>query len=385
MSSRQVVILIAILAAIAAALAWFLANYERTTDTVRTGFKAEALANPWLAAERLVRRMGTQSATLRALADLPALPPSGTLLLPSERYALTQATRQALLHWVSGGGYLIVEAEPAEQPDPLLDALGIGRFAVGKPGDRKSTQAPAEIRLPGSETVSLVKISRRLRLEAAAPEFEFDDGTGNALVLVGHEDGLVMVVNDLEFAANTGIGAHQHAQFLWQLVSLVPGDRAVHFFNVPARQSLWGWLKEHAWTALCGAAALLALWLWQATPRFGPIAPDPSRSRRRLLDHLRASGRYLWSIGGAQRMLDAARDACLRRIGRAHPDFLALSEAERPLRLAEILGWPEERARRLLAPPNASRMADFLQAIHLYQAVHEQLALIARTPSRKKQ
>jgi hypothetical protein len=125
------------------------------------------------------------------------------------------------------------------------------------------------------------------------------------------------------------------------------------------------------------------LWLWYVAPRLGPVAPDPVRGRRRLLDHLRASGRFLWSNGGAQRMLDAARESCLRRITRVYPDVLAIAEPERPQRVAEILGWPEERTRQLLAPAGPAKMMDFLQTIGLYQAVHEQLALNARASSRK--
>ena len=384
MSSRQVIALIAVLAALAGGTAWFLANFERTTQTVRTGFKAEALRNPWLAAERLAQHMGAKASTVRALADLQALPASGTLFLPAERYALTRATRQALLDWVARGGYLVVEAEPAEQPDELLDALGVERLAIGNSRDGVHA-APMSIRLPGSEAASQVDSPHGAHLVASEPEFEFDDGNGNFLVLAAHGEGLVMVVAELGFASNRSIGRKEHAQFLWQLVSLVPGDRPVYFFNVPGRLSFQAWLREHAWAPLCGIALMLVLWLWHAAPRFGPIAPDPLRSRRRLLDHLRASGRYLWSHGGARRLLDAARDSCLRRIGRAHPDFLVLPEAERPERLAAILGWPEERARQVLAPPDATRMVAFLQAIHLYQAVHEQLALTARNSSRKKQ
>ena len=385
MSSRQVVILIAALGLLAAAAAWFLANFERTTVSVRSGYRAEALRNPWLAAERLLQRMGAKASTVRVVAELQKLPAAGTLVLPAQRYTLTRDARQALLDWVDSGGYLIVQAEPDNQPDPLLDALLVKRFDVRNPHGHGNAHTPAEITLPGSESAVQVDLSPRLRLEADDAVFQFDDGSGNSIVLLERGVGLVLVLNELDFASNRDIGEHQHAQFVWEMVNMVPGDRAVYFFNVPARLSLWAWLKEHAWAPLAGAAALLAIWLWHAAPRFGPIAPDPTRSRRRLLDHLRASGRYLWSNGGAQRMLDAARDACLRRIGRAHPDFLALPDADRAQRLAEILGWPEERARQLLVPPNAAKMVDFLQAIHLYHAVQEQLALSARNSPRTKQ
>jgi hypothetical protein len=323
---------------------------------------------------------------MRSLPELRTLPASATLVLPARRQTLTRNLRQSVLAWLDNGGHLIVEAEPAGQPDPLLDALGVKRSAVRKPagaGDRCEADGPFEIVLPGRETGSLVRLSRRLRLEAPDAEFSFDGGWGNALLQLRRGAGRVTVLNELDFASNPLIGTEQHARFLWELVSPAPGKTAVHFFNRPGKLSFGDWLRENAWAPLAGGAALLLLWLWYVAPRLGPIAPDPVRSRRRLLDHLRASGRFLWSSGGAQRLLDAARDSCLRRISRIHPDILGIPEADRPRRLAEILGWPEPRARQLLAPANAARMMDFLQSIGLYQAVHEQLALRARASSRK--
>lgn len=383
MSRTQILVGILVLAVITAGAAWFFRNFEEVTETVHTGYRGAALRNPLLAAERLLVRMGAKASTLRSIPELRTLPASATLVLPARRYILNRSLQMELLEWVGKGGYLIVEAEPADEPDPLLDALKVQRFAVRIPRGPQDSYAPVQVMLPGSDTASRVQLSRRMRLEAEAAEYRFDDGTGNALILVEHGDGLVMVLNELDFAFNPFIGEEQHARFLWQMISIVPGDRPVFLFSNSGRLSLRDWLQENAWAPLSGGAALLLLWLWYVGPRLGPIAPDPARNRRRLLDHLRASGRFLWSSGGAQRMLDAARDSCLRRIARAHPDFLAISDAERPQRLAEILGWPEPRARQLLVPANAAKMMDFLQAIALYQAVHEQLALKARASSRK--
>lgn len=386
MSRSQLLIGGILLLAIAAGAAWFFKNFERVTETVHTGYRGEARRNPWLAAERLLLRMGAEASAMRSLPELRTLPAAATLVLPARRHTLTQDLRQSVLAWVEDGGRLIVEAEPAGQPDPLLDALGVTRNAVKRPAgtaDRCEADGPFEVVLPGRENGSLVRLSRRLRLDSPNADFAFDGGWGNALLLFQYGKGQVTVLNELDFASNPRIGMEEHARFLWELVSLAPGKIAVYFFNRPGKLSLGDWLRENAWAPLAGGAALLLLWLWYVAPRLGPIAPDPARSRRRLLDHLRASGRFLWSGGGAQRLLDAARDSCLRRITRVHPDFLGIPEADRPRRLAEILGWPEPRARQLLAPANAAKMMDFLQTIGLYQAVHEQLALRARAPSRK--
>lgn len=386
MSRTQGFIVLLLAMSAAAGAAWFYSNFEQVTERIHTGYQGEARLNPWLAAERLIVRMGARAATMRSLPELRDLPPSATLLLPARRHALTQTLRQSVLEWVAKGGHLIVEAEAAELPDPLLDALGVRRIAVKRPKGaqaRCESSEPFEVVLPGREGGSLVRLSRSMRLDAPDAEFSFDGGLGNAILIMRRGNGQVTVLNELDFAANRSIGTEQHARFLWELVSPVPDGAMVYFFNRPGKLSLTGWLREHAWAPLWGAALLLLFWLWQVAPRLGPIAPDPVRERRRLLDHLRASGRFLWSRGGTQRMVDAARDSCLRRITRTHPDFLAVPDAERPRWLAGVLGWPEERTRQLLAPASPVKMMDFLQTIGLYQAVHEQLALKARASSRK--
>jgi hypothetical protein len=384
MSTRQILVGILVLVAAAVGAYWFFANFERVTVTERTGFRGEARLNPWLAAQRLLEQMGRQASTVRSLPDLRVLPPDALLILPAWRHTLSQPLQAAVLAWVRAGGRLIVEAEIPQEPDPLLDALQVQRTEAPEADARKQASEPVEVSLPDAPHFSHVRFDSSTRLHAAAARYRIDAGSGTLLLGLQHGKGLVTVVSDLDFANNYEIGDEQHAQFFWHLASIPPGIGPVFFFNNPGRLSLWDWLLDNAWAPLAAAALLLVLWLWRTVPRLGPVAPDPERSRRRLLDHLRASGRFLWSSGGAQRMLDAAREACLRRIGRAHPDFLATPESERPRRLAELLGWPEARAREVLEPAQPKKMLEFLQTIGLYQAVHEQLALKAGAPPGKK-
>jgi len=384
MSSRQALIALLIVVLVGAGGAWLYANFEVVTEKQKSGYSSRALRDPWLAAQRLVQRMGALATSVRALPNLRTLPPSAVLVLPAQRHTISQPLRAAVLAWVEKGGHLIIEAEHDRQPDPFLEALGVERKRIGNPDDEDERREEiVEVLLPGSTVTSRVEMDKGLSIESPAAEFRFDGDAATHVLLARQGAGRVIVLNDLSFATNRWIGAHDHAQFLWELVSLAPGRPAVHFFNNPGQLSFWEWLRENAWAPLAGGAAAILLWLWRTAPRLGPVAPDPERARRRLLDHLRASGRFLWSHGGAQRMLEAARDSCLRRVGRAHPDFLATAEADRPRRLAELLGWTEDRARRVLEPSAPASMMEFLQTVSHFQAVHEQLALKAPALPRK--
>ncbi len=385
-SARQVLIAALVLALAASGTLWFLAHFERVTDKVWVGFQGKARRDPWLAAQRLIERMGAQAAELHTPSDLRALPTAATLVLSKQRNTIAPPLRAAVLAWVERGGRLIVEAGEEREPDPLLDALGVKRRGIA-PGERKRHDVYAEvveIALPGASAASKVKMRLRPSIESPAAVFRADGKTSTHLLILRRGRGQVTVLNDLAFASNLAIGGEEHAQFLWQLVAAGPAVPVVFFFHDPSKLSLPDWLRAHAWAALAGGAAALLLWLWRIAPRLGPVAPDPGRVRRRLLDHLRASGRFLWANGGAQRLIEAAREACLRRILRAHPDFSAVPEPQRAARLAEILGLPQERAARILVPPTPRRMTDFLHTISLYHFVHERLAYRqARLPSRK--
>jgi Domain of unknown function (DUF4350) len=403
-NARRTLIAALVVIAAGAGAWWLYANFERATERVWVGFRGKARTDPYLAAQRLLERMGVSTQTVRAIPALRTLSPKATLVLPQARHAITTALQQEILNWVEDGGHLIIEAEPIHQPDPLLDALAVRRAEMAlneetedaeeEAQDKKLEPSDVEKRLrnQGTDIVEIdvpqglapvkVRMSQHLSLYAESAVARFG-ASATTLLFIEHGVGLVSVMNDFGSLSNYLIGENDHAEFLWRLVQLEPDSREVWFFNNPQRLSLIEWLWRNAWAALAGGTALLLLWLWRTAPRFGPIEPDPERSRRRLLDHLRASGRFLWSKGGAQKLIEAARESCLRRVMRAHPDLLATPESEREARLMEVLGLSSEQARKLLVPGQTLRIIDFLQTVRLYQEVHEHLAR-RRTPTERK-
>jgi Domain of unknown function (DUF4350) len=380
MNARRLLVSGLVLVCLAAACAWFLANFERRTESEWVGFHGKARRDPWLAAERLLQRMGAKAAAVRSLPELDSLPRSATLLLPKGRQSLNLQSRRNLLNWVNRGGRLVIEAEPVNQPDPLLDTFGVHRKIVKIAENAKKNTADymgrevVEIALPPDLEPVEVLMNRYVDLQANNALARFGDRQATAVLLLQYGRGHVLAVNALDVFSNDMIGMHDHAEFLWRIVQVDSGSPNVFFFSDPKKLSLFDWLYANAWSAVAGGVLFLALWLWNATPRLGPIAPDPERARRRLLDHLRASGRYLWAHGGSQQLVDAAREACLRHIARVHPDLIDSPEPERAARLAELLGLDAGQSHLLFAQKAPARMIDFLHAIRLYQTVHERLA-----------
>ncbi len=340
---------------------WFRANFERVPATERVRASGEARLRQFLAAERFAERMGLKASEARSLPALDALPAAGTLVMPARRQALAAERLADLVRWAERGGHLIVEAEFLGVPDLLLDRLGVQRADAPPP---KSLVAEIgarrlKVHMPGG--MRLVAPGSDMRLRA-----------GDQLLSFGRGRGAVTVASSLNFARNHSIGAADHAELFWQLLALTPGRELVVYWS-PQRLSLWGFLKENAAPALAAFALLLALWLWSIAPRFGPVAPEAPAGRRRLLDHLRASGRYYWAKGMRSRLVVAARDAALRRIARAQPDFASASQSEKVARLASLAEIPQDEAARFLSAAGAMSGADFIRITHDAQRVHSAL------------
>jgi hypothetical protein len=354
---------------------WFFTSFDRVPERVWTGYQGEARRNVFLAAERLLARMGVHVRHVKSPGELRDLPADGALILPDRRDSIAPNERRRLLAWIDAGGHLIVEDENHRLPDPILDALGV---------KRRATQAAAagdgvlEIRLPHAPSPMKVRMHAQQSLEAPHARLRITGKVATHLVHFPRGRGQVTVLNDLAFMRNGAIGANDHAEFLWQLVRFQPDAVAVFVFDDPEKLSLARWLAEHAWAAIAAAAGLLALWLWRIAPRFGPLAPDPEPARRRLLDHLRASGRFQWSKGGGARLAESAREAALRRVARAQADFAALSEREREARLGETLGLTAGEARRLLRPAPSLAIQEFVTGMRVFQRIHERLSRSAQ-------
>lgn len=360
---------VALLALVMLGVVWFLDNFERVPVIERVGASGEARLRPFLAAGRFATRMGMPAKELRLATDLNPLGAGGVLLLPAGRQALAPAQTGQVLAWVARGGHAIVEAERPSLADPLLDGLNIQRLAD------KDSPSTVTAELPTSTRALKVVLDQDMRLDAGRRRMLAQVPQTGPLKLVSfrYGKGVVTVCTRLDFARNGRIGVQDNAEFFWDLLKLTPATQ-LEVFSAMERLSLWRFLRDNALPALLAGFLLLALWLWRIAPRFGPVAPDAPPARRRLLDHLRASGRYLWTEGLRGQLATAARDAALRRVARAQPDFAVASAREQAARLAALADVPAEDAQRFVAGGGAHfakiRGADFMRLAAIAQRVH---------------
>ena len=409
MSTREILIAILIASLGITGTAWFLANFEQVTEKVMVGFRGEARRNPWLAAERLLDSMSLPASELREFDGLRALHPNTVLVLPEGRQTISDSLRKHVVDWVRNGGFVVIEAEHPTIADPLIDAFGVER--VEGPGDDETSELKNQaqdletragdlgqetldldenpldltvVNFPASTLTSLVWMEARFSLISERAWFRAGTEHTANMLLLREGDGIVVVVNDLDFATNSEIGDLDHAQFVVELARFAQRAGPVIFFNNPGQPSLLKWLRTYAWAPLSAAALTLLLWLWKIVPRFGPVAPDPERARRRLLDHLRASGRFLWAKGRGGRLLEVSREACLRKISRALPDFETATASTKASQLIRMFGITSEQVQQILSPQTPGKMLHFMHTIHLYQTIHARLALHQAQTKRRK-
>ena len=348
---------------------WMFFNFERVTEREEVGLQGEARHNFLLAATRLYQRMGVPARVAHELHEIETLPADATVVMSGERAGITADDMHNVLVWVEAGGHLIVEAQDCRDKDALLQRLQIQCNEIRM----RASRPPSDVLLPhASQTLRVNFGYRQKLLPVEPPAYRFDDVSGTHLVHLKRGRGAVTVLADMRFMSNAEIAKNDHAEFAWQLVQFVPQTRAVLLVPWLEAPSLLEWLLEHAAAALAMAAALLAAWLWRIAPRFGPLRPDPQPARRRLLDHLRASGRFHWKRGGAGRLLDVAREACVRRIARAHPLVADLPRPERVKALAALTGI-ELAALDLALYGSASDPLQFTKAVRVLQRIDESL------------
>ncbi|HEY0062362.1 MAG TPA: DUF4350 domain-containing protein [Telluria sp.] len=201
--------------------------------------------------------------------------------------------------------------------------------------------------------------------EAVAPLWS--DDSNNAVRVYGHGKGKVVMVASNYFE-NEQLQNKDHGELLLALTALA-GQAShvtvIQYLNVlPWYQLLWS--RFHM--TMLGALALLLLALWAALRRFGPMLPEPALERRSLMEHIDASGAWLWNAGGGREvLLQAAREDTLTVLKRRVPGMMRLPEHELAAALGAACQLPPQQVEEALHHPAASQPQQFARQIRTLQ------------------
>jgi len=383
-----------------AALNW----YVWVEHPYAAGQGEEAKKNPYLALSQFLPRMGARTEFARSPVQLARPPEKGVLILAARRLPfMTQQRVREIDAWVRRGGVLVVEAESSGIDDPLLDNYGIERdvpeWLRGTPAERREAKKRenekrealkaadpkkggrreymASIVWPGASKVLRVRqTGQGLRIAGEGePPNLVTAMADDRLVLVAFDAdaGRVVVLSSLAFLRNRELGEHNHAEFAWRLATAAPEQRtSMLFLRIPS-PSLWEWMRENAWPVMVSAIVLLPLWLGRIVPRFGPLEPEPAPVRRSLIEHLRAAGRFVWSRGEAQRLLEAVRDRVWRSALRRRGGLAGLAHSKAEDTLVSLTGQTPATVHRALNGSGTSPVA-FVSTAAALQGLESGLA-----------
>ncbi|MEO7577635.1 MAG: DUF4350 domain-containing protein [Massilia sp.] len=412
---------------------WWQANMERRVAAVPRVSEA-ARRDRMLVAARLLRANGHPVQVAGSLAELPLdRLPGGTVLVGDGLGIVSPKQAALLLAWVGRGNTLVTRPRwinPDEHPlegelpppgalqpeaelpeafrtpkagkagapakpqttlaevDPIAALLGVRltgmprlrdckRLTEPEPGvNCQNKDTPAQLNyllLPGA--------ANRLELGATTERLigVADTGAANPLLL-RDQRGVVLRVYQVgqghiamladNYFDNGDLRRYDHGELLLALADLnqaSPGVTIIKHFNAPSWQrALW----NYASLALISVAAGLALLLWRALARFGPPLPAPAQERRSLIEHIRASGAWLWKAdGGPDLLLAAARDETLALIRRRAPGLLRAAPTEINAALAAASGLPWAAIDAALHQSAAPQPARFTSQIRTLQTL----------------
>ncbi|TCS37389.1 uncharacterized protein DUF4350 [Paucimonas lemoignei] len=399
---------------IGAGCLWWFSAFERrwvarpyTSDSLRN--------NPMLASTRLLTNHGftvRDETTLREALLKPL--PDGTLLIAENGGMVSPEQANLLLAWVRKGNTLIMrpkwgsdadddrddDSQAAAQrgsnvakveTDPVAARFGVTlKHAKCECKKKESASAkesslftPPEIKgkaadrltdftPPGAGYALQLDVSYvGMRSGKAHPAPLHGDVAGDAVRVYAEGRGHVVLVAQNYFN-NRQLARYDHAEMLLGLAQLRQGAHtgkpsAAHFIivrdidMVKWYQALWDNFRP----ALIGAVCLLLLMLWTALRRFGPILPEPTLERRSLIEHIDASGRWLWKLkGGRELLLEAARAAANKAWQRRSPELLRRHPDEQIERLAKASNLAVADVADALRHPAGKTPAAFTRQIH---------------------
>lgn len=375
MTWRQGLILALLLAVAGAIGFWFNKNFEKERKEKEVGFLGAARYNHLLAAQRYFESFGVKAHSLEGLTVMP--PHQATLVIPSARYEMGGGEAQRLRRWVEAGGHLVVVPSAAfeedfERSDLFLDPLGVQVRAIEDP----ETSGLVDVDWPGSNDFMTIHIDAYVRLDASNSKakvlLELADEDGSYLVRLAVGKGVVTVLSDAQFLSNRNLNKEDHAAYLWRVAQL-DVVRPIWLVFSDGMPPLHQWLMQHAWSALIAGVVLLLLWLWAASRRFGPLQAVAPLARRRLLDHIEASGRFLWRAGQGEQLLKGVRQTLYRALELRHPAWAGLSSNDLYQRLADLSGLPYETVQGALLYTHHGNEHEFTQAIQTLERLRKSL------------
>ena len=357
MTRQQWLIIAAVVILSALGFQWFFTHFEAREIKVPDSRKGEARYNPLYASKLFLNEMGIRASS-RTLPEILRDLPSGkdTIVIDNEHHYTKPEQLITLLDWVRQGGHLFLrpslsnDIEEGETlTDPLLETQGISaRFSTRNITEDETVELRIEHPKPPRSLHIHFQEVLQLLGEQASDIAIFDDN-GTHLIQRNLGAGQLSILSDMSFMDNDNIGEYDHAEALWQLLHWNQTDPGtVWLIHTEKVTPLWQLIWQNAKPLLLIALLAFIAWVYRMSQRFGPQEPIAPPARRRLMEHIEASGRHYWRNHSADRLLQSTRQALLQRLNQTHPGWSLWEPAAQEKYLAETMGITADQMNSLL-------------------------------------
>lgn len=383
-------------------LAVLLACFTLEKSTQDRGFSSEAWMNPWLAAGRLLEMRGMNVRFAPEYASLP--PHARVIVLATPLDILDDKEQQSLLAWVKQGGHLVTEMqsisdedeEKPEESDDLLTRLFDVRLRLHEEKPEAKAKSPLladaglHTVIVGDEGSLQTGFNRDYFLQAGRrpPEWKASDEIGAHALRFALGKGHVTLLSDSAWMDNRQLGKGDHGALLWRVVSTAdsaghdsentatamrkPGNE-VWLIHGQERPSLLRLMWDAGAALMVVAAVFVLAWLWQSMQRFGPPRLLPAQNRRRLSEHLQASGRYLLQQQALAGLFEASRQRLMAEVQTHYPQWRRLPPERLAQHLGERAGIESGAILRLLNTGVSDNLLQFAADIRLINRLRKAL------------
>lgn len=363
-------------------LAALAGSFTLEKSTQDQGYSREARFNPWLAAGRVLERQGLRVRSAPAYSSLPAH--ADVIMQATALDRLDDKEQKALFAWVEKGGHLVsamqelndVDAGADAEAPPLLNYLGV-RLRDHEASWRRDKKPPHDALLDtdiGREGRIKTRFDHHYYLEQGklAPAWSVSDSNGVHVMRFAVGDGHITLLSDALWMENRTLAEGDHGALLWRVIN-AKKNAEVWLIHGQDRPSLFALLRTAALPLLCALTLFVLAWLWQVSRRFGPLLHALPESRRKLSEHLEATGRYLFRHQGLPTLFNASRERLLSQVQRHYPQWRRLPPERLAQHLGERAGIESAAIQRLLSTPAPENILQFAADIRLINRLRKAL------------
>ncbi len=198
------------------------------------------------------------------------------------------------------------------------------------------------------------------------------DAHGLCFIEIPYGRGRVSALCSLNGLTNRWIDEHRNATFAWRLFDHRGDAAPVWFVFDTDMPPLYQWLWQNMPLAVIAALTLLCAWLWSLARRSGPVIDEQVTGSRRTLEHIDASGRFVWRYQAGAALLEGMREDLMTLIERRYPTWPHLPDAQLYQQLAALAVIDPVRVFRALADTPRKR-THFVSAVRDLQRLRETL------------